>query len=71
MANAVATLRHEGWTHLVIDPTMLTVWERSGWLDPLLTPEAVNALARQLRSEGHFGSMELFRISSSVWPSVP
>ncbi len=62
MANAVATLRQEGWTHLVIDPTMLTVWERSGWLDPLLTPEAVNALARQLRSEGHFGSMELFSL---------
>ncbi len=29
-------LRAEGFTHVLIDPTMLGVWDRSGWLQPAL-----------------------------------
>jgi hypothetical protein len=29
-------LRAEGFTHVVIDPVMLEVWMRSGWLNPAM-----------------------------------
>ena len=31
-----ARLRAEGFTHVLVDPTMLVVWNRSGWLNPAL-----------------------------------
>lgn len=40
----IARLRDRGFTHLLFSPTMLEVWTRSGWLDPALTPERLNAL---------------------------
>ena len=40
----VRELRDRGVTHLVIAPTMLEVWSRSGWLDPELTPDRLAAL---------------------------
>jgi hypothetical protein len=32
-------LRRLGFTHVLIDPSMLQRWERAGWNDPLLTAE--------------------------------
>ena len=37
-------LAAQGWTHVAIDQVMLDVWARSGWLDPVLTPDAVTAM---------------------------
>lgn len=37
-------LREDGFTHLLVDSAMLDRWRRSGWNDPLLTPEAVAPL---------------------------
>ena len=37
-------LAAHGWTHVAIDEVMLDVWARSGWLDPVLTPDSVSAL---------------------------
>jgi hypothetical protein len=34
-------LRQEGFTHVLIDASMLRRWEESGWNDPLLTAERV------------------------------
>lgn len=34
-----AKLHALGFTHLVIDPTMLSVWARSGWINPDLAPD--------------------------------
>jgi len=39
-------LRDAGFTHLLIDETMLRIWEKSGWNDPLLTHDRVAQLAR-------------------------
>ena len=33
-------LRARGFTHAVIDPTMLSVWARSGWINPALASDA-------------------------------
>ena len=41
---AAKLLVAEGWTHLAIDQVMLDVWARSGWIDPILTPDAINGL---------------------------
>ncbi len=38
-------LREQGFTHLLIVPTMLAVWERSGWNDPLITASRVLDMA--------------------------
>ena len=35
------SLRDEGYTHVLFDPTMLRVWQRAGWNDPLITDEVV------------------------------
>lgn len=32
-----ATLREQGFTHVLFNPTMLRIWERDGWSDPALT----------------------------------
>lgn len=39
------SLRLAGVTHLLIDPAMIERWERSGWLDPLLTLDRLRTLA--------------------------
>ena len=46
---AIAQLRRDGWTHVVIDETMLGVWRKSGWLDPAITPSAVAAFTGRLK----------------------
>ena len=46
---AVAALRAEGLTHLVIGDASLARWARAGWLDPALTPERVRAVTSRLR----------------------
>ena len=45
---AVAFVRHlraAGTTHLLVNPVMLRIWERSGWNDPLVTADRVVAAA--------------------------
>ena len=42
---AIDRLRERGTTHLIVSPTMLEVWSRSGWLDPTITPERIRALS--------------------------
>ncbi|MCI0632181.1 MAG: hypothetical protein L0Y44_16180 [Phycisphaerales bacterium] len=39
-------LRQQGFTHLLVDESMLRVWERAGWNDPLLTAARINEFAR-------------------------
>ncbi len=46
---AITALRQAGWTHLVVDETMLNVWSRAGWLDPAINPAAVSALTTRLK----------------------
>lgn len=43
-SDVIQALRDQGTTHLLISPTMLEVWARSGWLDPTLEPDRVRAL---------------------------
>lgn len=43
-SDVIEALRNQGTTHLLISPTMLEVWARSGWLDPTLEPDRVKAL---------------------------
>lgn len=46
---AITALRQAGWTHLVVDETMLNVWSRAGWLDPAINPAAVRAFTARLK----------------------
>ena len=46
----VETLVERGFTHVVVSPTMLEVWSRSGWLDPELTPTRLTALSAHPRT---------------------
>ena len=41
----LADLREQGFTHLLVAPTMLAIWERSGWNDPLITASRVLDMA--------------------------
>jgi hypothetical protein len=42
----VRALREAGYTHILINPSMLQRWERSGWSDPLMYPKNVMAFAK-------------------------
>jgi hypothetical protein len=44
-AAALDILRADGFTHVLIAPTMLEIWRSSGWLDPVLDPDRIAALA--------------------------
>ena len=33
--------RADGFTHLLVNPGMLAMWDREGWNDPRLTPQRV------------------------------
>ena len=52
-----ARLRQGGFTHVLVNPTMLEVWSRAGWGDEALTAEKVigslDRHARQIRSFDH------------------
>jgi hypothetical protein len=41
-------LRRAGYTHVLVRPEMLLLWERAGWNDPLLTAERVQAAVREI-----------------------
>jgi hypothetical protein len=41
----MSELRERGFTHLLIDATMLDVWNRAGWLNPLLDRAAITQAA--------------------------
>lgn len=58
----MSALRRNGWTHVLIDETMLDVWKRAGWLDPRIQPEDVNALARAMIPLRGAGGSVLFSI---------
>lgn len=45
MTQWAAALRQDGFTHLLIDRAMLRVWARSGWNDPLMTVDRIDAFA--------------------------
>ena len=34
-----AKLRELGYTHVLINPTMLVVWKKAGWMNPQLEPD--------------------------------
>jgi hypothetical protein len=44
-AAALDALRADGFTHVLVAPTMLEIWRASGWLDPVLDPDRIAALA--------------------------
>jgi hypothetical protein len=44
-ATALDLLRADGYTHVLVAPTMLEIWRASGWLDPVLDPDRIAALA--------------------------
>jgi hypothetical protein len=44
-AAALDILRADGFTHVLVAPTMLEIWQASGWLDPVLDPDRIAALA--------------------------
>jgi hypothetical protein len=41
---ALDILRADGFTHVLVAPTMLEIWRSSGWLDPMLEPDRIAAL---------------------------
>jgi hypothetical protein len=43
-AAALDMLRTDGFTHVLVAPTMLEIWRSSGWLDPMLEPDRMTAL---------------------------
>ncbi len=61
-ALAITELRRAGWTHLVIDPTMLDIWRRSGWLDPSIAPSSVTALTSRLKPLCSTGGGSLYSL---------
>jgi hypothetical protein len=60
----IRELRESGYTHILINPSMLQRWERSGWNDPLVSAESVMTFALQrLRPIQHYPRGEvLFEI---------
>ncbi len=59
---SLSELRSAGFTHLVIDETMLNRWTHSGWLDARITPDAVDALVRRLKPICNTGGTVVFEL---------
>ena len=59
---SLGELRAQGFTHLVIDETMLNLWTRSRWLDTRVTPAALTALTRSLRPICNKGGTVVFEL---------
>ncbi|RLS46847.1 MAG: hypothetical protein DWH86_02070 [Planctomycetota bacterium] len=53
-ARALSTDEH--LTHLAIGESMLARWKASGWIDPILTPDRVRAVAALLNPVAHTAS---------------
>ena len=51
-----AKLRELGFTHVIVNPNMLVVWTRSGWINPLLEPK--RWLTAFLQSNPHVRTSE-------------
>lgn len=59
-------LRAAGFDHVLLDRAMIDRWRRDGWWDPVLTAEAIEALADQLRPLQRFpNGLELLAIPAS------
>ena len=58
----IGELRRAGFTHIVIDGSMLERWHRSGWLDPRISDTAVERLARRVRPLSQGGEVVLFEL---------
>lgn len=65
-ADWIRFLRERGFTHLLIDANMLTIWEQSGWNDRKLTAERVVSAAENhatlIRVFGERGALRLYRL---------
>lgn len=58
-----ATLRDQGFTHVLINDEMLANWTKRGWSNPLITPENVHAFADdQLLRDHVWGPLVLYRV---------
>jgi hypothetical protein len=65
----VRALRERGTTLLLVNPTMLGVWEQSGWLDPRLDLAAVSRVLERLEVEVRWPTGEvLLRIPPTEEP---
>lgn len=43
----VKSLSAQGYTHVLLQPTMLALWKSEGWADPALDPKAIQAAFEQ------------------------
>jgi hypothetical protein len=57
-------LREQGFTHLMVNPEMLELWENEGWNDPLLTaPRLIDAAEQYADLEREFPvGLRLYRL---------
>jgi 4-amino-4-deoxy-L-arabinose transferase-like glycosyltransferase len=57
-------LREQGFTHLMVNPEMLELWENEGWNDPLLTaPRVIDAAEQYADLEREFPvGLRLYRL---------
>jgi hypothetical protein len=61
----LAGLREKGFTHLLVDESMLLRWERTGWNDPLITRDRVLDFAQPFATVEHQypGNVTLYRLN--------
>ena len=61
-------LVREGFTHLLVNSTMLRIWQREHWNDPLITDERISDAAEQFASiERRFPhGVTLYRLPATV-----
>lgn len=52
----VQDLRDQGFTHIMINPSMLQRWQRSGWLAAELSTEKITSLTKQLKPMHRFNN---------------
>jgi hypothetical protein len=72
-ASWFAQLRRDGFSHLLLNPTMLQIWSQSSWNDPMLSAETLVAAAdRQARLVRTFDNGErLYAIDQAVGVTTP
>ncbi|MSR44713.1 MAG: hypothetical protein EXS15_05055 [Phycisphaerales bacterium] len=61
-ARARESLRGAGYTHLVINGTMLGIWMRSGWIDSRLTPDWITRFAAHLKPIGGVDGIVVYEL---------
>jgi len=68
-AECVRELRTTGYSHVVVDHSMLRRWRASGWLDPGITEERVRTLLDLLDPVAEtVGECSILRIPRSEMP---